>query len=435
MIYPTARAAALAAAGVPLALLAGAAAPGWWLAGPAWAALIAALSLADAGLGPSTRTARVRLAAPANVGIARGGDATVSAEFDGGVPRATEVALEADARLGVTPHRLRIDPARDAAARFVIAPRRRGPGRIERAFARWPGPLGLVWKQVSARTGHTVAVTLDVRAARETALRLRSELQAFGTRIQGFAGPGSEFHALTEFRPGLEPRAIDWKRSARHLRLLAREHEAERNHTIALAVDTGRLMGAPVDGIARLDHALNAALALGEAALRSGDRVGFFAFDARPGPAAGPLVGARAFDQISSAAAAADLSGEETNFTLAMASLSQRLSRRALVVVFTEFADPTSAERMIESAARMLKRHLVLFIVQRDRDLEALVDAEPDTAAQVAEAVVAGALLRERRIVIERLRRLGARVLETDGRLTAEALVARYLDLRRQDAL
>ena len=43
-------------------------------------------------------------------------------------------------------------------------------------------------------------------------------------------------------------------------------------------------------------------------------------------------------------------------------------------MVFTDFADTTSAELMIENVARLMRRHLVLFVVFRDEELEAMAD-------------------------------------------------------------
>ena len=48
-----------------------------------------------------------------------------------------------------------------------------------------------------------------------------------------------------------------------------------------MAFDTGYLMLEPVDGITRLDHAINAGLVLAWVSLQGGDLVGTYGFDAR----------------------------------------------------------------------------------------------------------------------------------------------------------
>ena len=79
-------------------------------------------------------------------------------------------------------------------------------------------------------------------------MRLFSRDAAAGLKAQLERGDGAEFHALREFQPGMDRRAIDWKQSARHGKLLAKEFRTERNHHMVLAIDTGRLMCEPLAG-------------------------------------------------------------------------------------------------------------------------------------------------------------------------------------------
>ena len=106
--------------------------------------------------------------------------------------------------------------------------------------------------------------------------------------------------------------------------------------------------------------------------MKDGDRVGLFAFDSRPRASSHPISGPRAFPMLQRVAAGIDYSALETNYTLALATLAESLNRRSLIVVFTEFADTISAELMLNAVGTLLKRHLVLYVVLRDEELEAL---------------------------------------------------------------
>src|SRR5690606_24731435 len=107
-----------------------------------------------------------------------------------------------------------------------------------------------------------------------------------------------------------------------------------------------------------------------------------------------------------------DYSDNETNYTLALATLASGLARRSLIVVFTEFTDTISAELMLAALGPLLRRHVVLFVVPQDEELESFVAAEPVEADDVSRAVTAAALLRERGLVLTRLRHLGVHVVE-----------------------
>ena len=325
--------------------------------------------------------------------------------------------------------------SQEVAARFLVEPVRRGEGSIERYWLRWTGPLGLTWRQRTESPDRRVPIVPDIAAVREEAIRLFSRDPSFGLKIQRDTGEGAEFHALRDFQPGMDTRTIDWKHSAKHGSLLAKEYRTERNHQIIFALDSGRVMSEPVAGIPRLDRSLNAALLLSFVSLKLGDRVGLFAFDSKVRVSSGAVSGVRGFAALQRLAAQVDYSDSETNFTLGLATLGGALERRSLIVVFTEFPDSVGAELMIENLQRLAKRHLILFVALRDEELESMVRADPVEPADVSRAVTAQALLRERDLVLARLRRLGAHVIESAPERLGSEVVSAYLDITRRNLL
>jgi len=148
---------------------------------------------------------------------------------------------------------------------------------------------------------------------------------------------------------GLDSRVIDWKHSARHRKLLCKEFQTERNHQLVLAFDTGYLMREPIEGMPRLDHAINAALLLAWTSLQGGDLVGVYGFDALVRHYQQPVRGISGFARIQKAASELEYRSEETNFTLGLASLSARLKRRALVILFTDFVGFSNSTRNLSA--------------------------------------------------------------------------------------
>ena len=434
-LYPTRAAILLAAAGAPVALAVAVAAPHMWVAAGAWVLLTVGLMLADALLAAGPAGLELTVALPRMMGVSRPGEAMVEAAFAGRSPRALELAVGVNARLAADPPRqwVKLDAGR-ARAPVRLTPLRRGEGRMEGLWARWRGPLGLVWLQREAGPQAPIAITPDIQGVKDEALRMFSRDAPFGMKAQLDTGEGADFHALKDFTTGMDLRAIDWKQSARHAKLVGREFRTERNHHIILAIDCGRLMCTPVgSGGPRIDAAINAALLLAFVGLKLGDRVGLFAFDSKPRVASGAAAGAQVFPLIQQLAASIDYSTEETNFTLGLSTLAGRLDRRAMVVVFTDFADPTSAELMLENVARLMRTHLVLFVVFRDEELEALAAREPQEADDVSRAVIAASLLKQRELVVSRLKRMGAQIVDAPADGLGVALVNTYLDAKRRE--
>lgn len=438
MISPTRLSIWATAAGVPVCLAVGVLLPRLWYAGLAWPLAVLLLTLVDALIGAGPRAATLEANMPKSAPVGGDADAKIAVTIKGGLaPRWCEVALGGDPLLLMSDEGrlwMKLDGGAGEATLPIVATRR-GTARVDRLWLRWTGPLGLTWKQVRRPASLRTLILPDVRPVRESGARIfeRHALQGLLSQID--RGDGVDFDALVEFRSGMDRRAIDWKQSARHMKLHAKEYRSERNNQIVFALDCGRQMSEPVAGLPRVDRAVSAMLLSGWIALKLGDRVALHAFDSRPRIASGLISGSAAFPELQSLAAEVDYGSDETNYTFALTNLATILKRRSMIILFTEFTDLTSAEFMVRAAARLVETHLLLVVVFRDDELEALVDVEPQSADDVTRAVTAAALLRDRQLVLLRLRHLGAHVIESHHGQVAEQLVAAYVDLKRRDLL
>ena len=437
MIYPGRRAILFTAGIAPLALLLGVLAPAYWYVGLAALAFLLGLMLMDALLGWSVGDVEVICDAPGVVSVGSEFEIGTHVRFRRSSPGRVEVALGSSPRVEAVEGSRRVATVSGATAEahFEFTASRRGETPVGPLWLRWQGPLGLMWTQRIRALDHTVAIAPDIRPVREHTAQMLQRDYSFGQVAQLQVGEGAEFEALTDYRPGMDRRSIDWKQSARHTSLLAKEYRTERNNTIMMAVDAGRAMCEPLAGVPRIDRAVSAALLTAFVALRDGDRVGFFGFDSHPRVASNAVSGQRAFALLQRVASQIDYSPNETNYTLALATLAERLQRRSLIIIFTDFTDTVSAELMLHAVGTLLGRHLVLFVVMRDEELEAVVETEPQEPADVTRAVTAAALLRQRRLVVARLRRLGVHVLESRFDEAGPALVNAYLDFKRRSLL
>ncbi|SNT06881.1 DUF58 domain-containing protein [Sphingopyxis indica] len=440
MIYPTRRAIFLLLAGAPAALALGLVRPELWLVAPAWIGVIAACLILDILFGASPRRLALDARFPYQVGVGDPFELTLAARSSGTVPGGgAELALQVDERLaegGRIAGRMRAADAGDAHPHTLVqtlplAAARRGEARLEALWVRWRGPLGLVWKQRRFGVGGAISVVPSLRAATEEGRRLFQRNSLFGLRQQRLRGEGSEYEALAEYHPGMDRRAIDWTASARHVKLLAKEYRVERDNRVVLAIDAGRTMAEPAGGMPRVDRAVSAALLLAFVGLKLHDRISLFSFAAQPHALTPAYMHTQDFPALQRAAARIDYAHVESNFTLALAALGARLDRRSLIILFTEFTDATSADLMIRAAGRLVKKHRLLFVVIEDEELESEERRRPHAPADVTRANVAAAMLRERRLVIARLQRLGVDVIEVPADAMGASAVEAYLGIKR----
>ena len=435
-LIPTGRAALLLAAAAPLALLVAVLAPAQWAAAPLIGTMVLMLVLVDALL--AGRITNAELAAGSDVEVGEDGWLQLDAQFAGGARSRVDCAIAADPRLlpgGRTEHALTKQDGGNWQAAIAYRPTRRGTGAIEQMWLRWTGPLGLGARQIRRDVDQSVRVWPNLSAVRSPAMQAFLKDAQYGLIARRIRGEGTMFEALAEFQPGMDKRRIDWKSSARHGHLYAKEYESERNNQIVFAFDCGAAMSEPVGGLPRIDRAVSAALSTAYVALKGGDKAALFGFAARPELFTPFASDARDFPRLHRAAAGLDYHAQEPNFTLALATLAGRLQRRSLVVVFSDFTDPTSAELMVESIARLAGRHVVLFVTMTDEELTGMATAAPADIQHMAMAVSADGLLRQRALVLGKLRQHGVDVIEAPWDRIGTRLLDTYLAIKRKGAI
>jgi uncharacterized protein (DUF58 family) len=436
VFYPSAQTAVLLALAAPLALVLAAAAPRAWIAAPALGGALLVMVLLDALLAPVLTGIRVIVPEDGEVGEPFA--FTVLADFRVESPRAAPVAaLALDPRLAPG-GRLVAPLAFDSgawSARIATTPTRRGPGPVSAVWLRWDGPLGLATRQVRQDLDAMIRIRPNIAPVRSPALQMFLRDAQFGMVARRIRGEGTEFEALADYEPGMDRRRIDWKSSARHAKLFVKEYETERNNQIVFAFDCGQTMCEPIAGLPRIDRAVTAALTTAWIALGAQDRVAVYGFARRPQVLSPFVTAPREFARLQEAAAAFDYSAEQPNFTLALSTLAARLRRRSLVVVFSEFTDPTSAELMIESMRRLVERHRVIFVVMADAELADFVAAPVRTAQDAAMAVTATTLQQQRTLVLQRLRHAGILVVEAPHQHIGNRLLDAYLAVKRAGSL
>jgi uncharacterized protein (DUF58 family) len=345
----------------------------------------------------------------------------------------------ADAAADDLPGRARLPPRGRETVVYHLRPTRRGLAELGDHHLRYPSPLGLWQRQLRLRARAEIKVYPDVTAVRTYELLARQSRESLMVRAIRLRGGESEFDHLREYGPDDEFRHIDWRATARRGSFIVRELQQERNQTVVCALDCGRLMTAESEGLAQLDHALNAALMTAHVASRAGDQVGLFAFDAEARVFVPPVGGRRAVHRVVQAAYDIHPKLVETDFDVARGQLLRRLRKRALVILFSQVIDDVSARGLLGLVRSLPPRHLPLCVLFRDGDLDRL--AEPPgglataPAADLHIAAAAAEAISWRDRLVRDLKASGALTLHVSPRDLTPAVVNRYLRIKAQHLL
>jgi uncharacterized protein (DUF58 family) len=125
----------------------------------------------------------------------------------------------------------------------------------------------------------------------------------------------------------------------------------------------------------------------------------------------------------------------EADHLHAAAQLMRDQKRRSLVVWITDLAETAMTPEVVDAASRLLPRHLVLFVVIGQPDLELAVTRRPANVSEMYQASAAREVIHRRELLLVRLRERGALAVEANSGDLAPLLVNSYLAIKQKNQL
>ncbi|HYY56462.1 MAG TPA: DUF58 domain-containing protein [Pyrinomonadaceae bacterium] len=386
---------------------------------------------------------------PAGVSIVRefGGRFAVGAETEvrvrvlNNTPRAVTVWLKDEyppgmKLTGAREASVRVEAQMSAALHYELQPPKRGRFEFGRTAVRYLSRLGLVWCQARMDEPVSVKVYPNIRRARE------AELKALGARSlvsahrrSSWRGEGREFESLRDYVRGDELRHISWTATARRGKLVTRQYQIERDQTILIALDAGRLMTARIERETKLDLAIHATLALMSAAARGGDNSGFVVFGRRIKAYLPPKRGSEHMDAALEALHAIEPEMIEPSYARAFEFIAANCKRRALVVVLTDLVDEEGSRDLLTSLRLLRPRHLPLVVTIGDRDLKGVVRDIPATTRDLFTQSVAEEIIHQREAALRLVESQGGLALDVTAAALAPSLLEKYLQVKERGLL
>jgi len=426
---PTWRVAAVAAVIAGLVLLAPA--PDLALIAANGALLVAAI--VDWALTPRARRLQVERSVPGIVALDSEAEVVWKVRNPSRRRLRVRLADELVPSLGADSRRARLvlPPLGSATARTRLRPQRRGRFDPTTITLRVQGPLGLAARQGRVTVPGVLRVYPPFHSRDEAELRLsRSRVLQVGLRAAQGRGGGTEFDSLREYSVDDEFRRIDWAATARARKPIVRTYRAERNQTVLVLLDSGRTMAGRVEGVPRLDHAMDAVMMMTAVATRLGDRAGLVAFSDQVRGVVGPSSGRAQLSTVTESMYQLEPELVESDYRGAFVETLGRFRRRALLVVLTELAEQAIAQTLMPALPLVVRDHLVIVAAVRDPAVARWASAVPIEAGAAYRKAAAVQASEQRRLTVAKLRGLGAVVIDaTPGRLAPE-LADAYLKVK-----
>jgi uncharacterized protein (DUF58 family) len=338
--------------------------------------------------------------------------------------------------------RATLSPNSEKTLTYSVKPQQRGQYQWGNLHLRQLGRWGLAWQSWTVTAAQSVSVYPDLLALRSLSIRLALENTGSLRQVRRL-GLGTEFAELREYQQGDDLRYIDWKATARRQRPLVRVLEPEREQTVMILLDRGRLMTAQVEGLKRFDWGLNTALSLALTALHRGDRVGVGVFDRDITTWIAPGRGQQHLSQLIERLTPIQPILLEPDYMGAVSKIVSQQTRRALIVLITDIVDQTASAELLSAMTRLTPRYLPFCIALRDPQVDGIAETSPTLTPLNSNLMLSAAytravaidLMAQRRSAFARLKQQGVLVLDAPAHLMSDQLVERYLQLKAKNLL
>lgn len=317
---------------------------------------------------------------------------------------------------------------------YAIRPTRRGEYSfgVLNVFCRTR--LGFLERRVVVAARRTVAVYPSYFSLGKVGLLAEAAART-GSRTVRRIGNTMEFEKIKTYVSGDDIRTINWQATARRGGLMVNQYQDEREQSIYSVIDTGRVMKMPFEGLALLDYAINASLALSTTILSRGDRAGLITFGAKSGRAVRADKRSRHVQMLNEVLYGIETDYSESDDRHLLTAAASVASSRSLMIVFTNIESRTAAKRRLPGLLTLARRHLVLVVLFRNTEVEALQRTQPMRPSDVYLQTVANDAVRQKAEIRAEFHRHGIRTLLTrPGDLSVD-IVNAYLGLKRSGVI
>jgi len=395
--------------------------------------LVAVVLVVDAWLAPAPWSIQVARQLPGVLPLDADGEVvwTIGNPTD----RAVTVAIadELAPSLGADRRRVQVTVAPHGRVRAstTIHPQRRGTFLPSDLTVRVRGPLGLVTRQAVRSLPGRMEVHPRFRSRAEAELRIRrGRILEQGRRSSRGRGGGTEFESLRDYVQGDEFRHLDGAASARVGHPVVRTYRAETDQTVLILLDTGRVVAGRVDGVPRLDHGMDAALALATVGTALGDRVGLLAYGGAVHRLLAPRRDASQLRRLSRALHALEPELAESDHAAAIRTVRARFRRRALIVLLTDLAPEAVEATLVPAIPGLVRDHRVIVASVRDPATQGRLTARVDGVEDAYAAAGAATVVAARERAAGALRSMGVEIVDEPPASFASAVTDAYLETK-----
>lgn len=248
-------------------------------------------------------------------------------------------------------------------------------------------------------------------------------------------GHTMEFEQIKEYVQGDDLRTLNWKATAKKNALMVNQFQDEKSQSVYLAIDKGRIMQMPFNGLSLLDYAINSTLVLSNIILKKQDKAGIFAFSKKVENRVFAEKRGSQMQKILETLYNIKTDFFESDYSRLYVDIKKNINQRSLIILYTNFETMDGLNRQLPYLKGIAKSHLLVVIFFSNTELNEIINKKTDTIQEVYDKVIAEKFMFEKRLIANELKKYGIHsILTQPENLTLDA-INKYLEIKSRGIL
>ncbi|WP_456314206.1 DUF58 domain-containing protein [Pseudomonas shirazensis] len=266
-------------------------------------------------------------------------------------------------------------------------------------------------------------------------LAFSNNLYQYGIKKIRRIGHTMEFEQIKEYVQGDDLRTLNWKATAKKNALMVNQFQDEKSQSVYLAIDKGRVMQMPFNGLSLLDYAINSTLVLANVILKKQDKAGIFAFSKKVENRVFAEKRGSQMQKILETLYNIKTDFFESDYSRLYVDIKKNINQRSLIILYTNFETMDGLNRQMPYLKGIAKSHLLVVVFFSNTELNEIINKKTDTIQEVYDKVIAEKFMFEKRLIANELKKYGIHsVLTQPENLTLDA-INKYLEIKARGIL
>ena len=319
---------------------------------------------------------------------------------------------------------------------YFLRPTERGEYHFGNLNVYALSPLRLISRRFLFDSGQMVPTYPSyIQLRKYDLIAFSNNLFQYGMKKIRRIGHSMEFEQIKEYVPGDDIRTLNWKATAKKNSLMVNQFQDEKSQNIYMAIDKGRVMKMPFNGLSLLDYAINATLVLSNVILKKQDKAGMFAFSKKVENRVVAEKRSSQMQKILESLYNIRTDFFESDYSRLYVDVKKNITQRSLILLYTNFETLEGLHRQLPYLKAIAKNHLLVVVFFNNTELNQLINKKTENIQELYDKIIAEKFSFEKKLIVSELKKYGIHsVLTQPENLTLDT-INKYLEIKARGIL